>query len=107
MKFMLDSVIIVGNLLILLESSILANCKQFWFVDGANGVATLIIGVQAIKYTIFVICQITKDLLVSLIEFIKLVLNMIVVVVHNMVMLCENSLVIYLTPKQDFFFLIK
>jgi hypothetical protein len=98
---MLNNVIIVGNLLILLESSILPKCKQLWCVDGGNGVTTLIIGVQTIKYTIFVICQITKYLLVSLIEVIRLVLNMIVVVVHNVVMLCENSLVIYLTPKQE------
>jgi hypothetical protein len=97
---MLDGVIIVRNLLILLERSILPNCKQLWFVDGGNGVATLIIVVQAIS-TIFVICQITKDLLVILIEFIRLILNTIVVVVHNMVMLCENSLVIYLTPNKE------
>jgi hypothetical protein len=54
--------------LALLESSILPNYKQLWFVDGRSGIATLIIGVQAIGYVTSIVYRAIHHLPVSPIE---------------------------------------
>jgi len=90
-------------MIVLLKSNILPNYKLFQFVDGKIGVVTFLINVQAISYIIDVIHQATKDLLMSPIETIGFTYNIIVIVhcvVHNMEVLCQNSFVIYLTPKK-------
>jgi len=42
--------------LVLLGSIVLPNYKQLRFVDGRSGIATLIIGVQAIGYVCYIYC---------------------------------------------------
>jgi hypothetical protein len=90
-------------MIVLLKSNILPNYKLLQFVDGKIGVITFLINVQAIRYIIDVIHQATKDLLMSPIETIGFTYNILVIVhcvVHNMEVLCQNSFVIYLTPKK-------
>jgi hypothetical protein len=89
--------------LALLESSILPNYKQLRFVDGRSGIATLIIGVQAIGYVTSIVYRAIHHLPVSPIEAIGFAFSMLVIirsVVHSVGVLCQNPLVIYLNPTQ-------
>lgn len=90
-------------IIILLKNNILPNYKLFQFVNGKIVVVTFIINVQAIRYIIDVIHQATKYLFMSPIETIGFAYNTLVIVhcvVHNMEVLCQNSFIIYLTPKK-------
>jgi hypothetical protein len=70
--------------LALLESSILPNYKQLRFVDGRSGIATLIIGVQAIGYVTSIVYRAIHHSPVSPIEAIGFSFNMLVLV-HSLV----------------------
>jgi len=90
--------------LALLESSILPNYKQLRFVDGRSGLATHIIGVQAIGYVTSIVYRAIHHLPVSPIEAIGFAFSMLVIVrsvVHSMGVLCQNPLVIYLNSTQE------
>jgi len=90
--------------LALLESSILPNYKQLGFLDGRSGIATLIIGVQAIGYVTSIVYRAIHHLPVSPIEAIGFAFSMLVIVhslVHSVGVICQNSLVIYLNPTQE------
>jgi hypothetical protein len=90
--------------LALLESSILPNYKQLRFVDGRSGIATLIIGVQAIGYVTSIVYRAIHHLPVSPIEAIGFAFSMLVMVhsiVHSVGVICQNPLVIYLNPIQE------
>jgi len=90
--------------LALLESSILPNYKQLRFVDGRSGIATLIIGVQAIGYVTSIVYRAIHHLPVSPIEVIGFAFSMLVMVhsvVHSVGAICQNPLVIYLNPTQE------
>jgi len=90
--------------LALLESTILPNYKQLRFLDGRSGIATLIIGVQAIGYVASIVYRAIHHLPVSPIEAIGFAFSMLVVVhslVHNVGVICQNPLVIYLNSSQE------
>ncbi len=90
--------------LALLESSILPNYKQLGFLDGRSGIATLIIGVQAIGYVTSIVYRAIHHLPVSPIEAIGFAFSMLVIVhslVHSVGVICQNPLVIYLNPTQE------
>ncbi|CAK9872346.1 unnamed protein product [Sphagnum jensenii] len=90
--------------LALMESSILANYKQLRFLDGRSGIATLIIGVQAIGYVTSIVYRAIHHLPVSPIEAIGFAFSMLVIVhslVHSVGVICQNPLVIYLNPTQE------
>ncbi|CAK9217263.1 unnamed protein product, partial [Sphagnum troendelagicum] len=90
--------------LALLESSILPNYNQLRFLDGRNGIATLIIGVQAIGYVTSIVYRAIHYLPVSPIEVIGFAFSMLVIVhslVHSVGVICQNPLVIYLNPTQE------
>jgi len=90
--------------LALLESSILPNYKQLRFLDGRSGIATLIIGVQAIGYVTSIVYRAIHHLPVSPIEAIGFAFSMLVIVhslVHSVGVICQNPLVIYLNPTQE------
>ncbi|CAK9199307.1 unnamed protein product [Sphagnum troendelagicum] len=90
--------------LALLQSSILPNYKQLRFLDGRSGIATLILGVQAIGYVTSIVYRAIHHLPVSPIEAIGFSLSMLVIVqslVHSVGVLCQNPLVIYLNPAQE------
>jgi hypothetical protein len=88
----------------LLESDILPNYKQLQFLDGRSGIATLIIGVQAIGYITSIIYRAIHHLSVSPIKAIGFAFSMLVIVhsiVHSMGVICQNPLGIYLNPTQE------
>jgi len=90
--------------LALLESSILPDYRQLRFLDDRSGIATLIISIQAIGYVISIFYRVSLHLAVSPIEAIGFAYSVVVIVhsiVHNVAMLCQNSLVIYLNPTQE------
>ncbi len=90
--------------LALLESSILPNYQQLRFVDGTSGIATLIISVQAIGYVTSIVYRAIHHLPVSPIEAIGFALSMLVMfhsLVHSVGVICQNLLVIYLSPAQE------
>ncbi|CAM6008766.1 unnamed protein product [Sphagnum balticum] len=90
--------------LALLESTILPNYKQLRFVDGRSGIATLIIGVQAIGYVTSTVYRAIHHLPVSPIEAIGFAFSLVVIVhslVHSVGVTCQNPLVIYLSPAQE------
>jgi hypothetical protein len=90
--------------LALLESSILPSYKQLRFLDGRGGIATLIIGVQAIGYVTSIVYRAIHHLLVSPIEAIGFAFSMLVIVhslVHSVGVICQNPLVMYLNPTQE------
>jgi hypothetical protein len=90
--------------LALLESSILPNYKQLRFVDGRSGIATLILGVQAIGYVTSIVYRAIHHLPVSPIEAIGFSFSMLVLVhfiVHSVGVICQTPLVIYLNPRQE------
>jgi hypothetical protein len=93
-----------GKLALLETSSILPNYKQLRFLDGRSGIATLIIGVQAIGYVTSTVYRAIHHLPVSPIEAIGFAFSMLVIVhsvVHSVGVLCQNPLVIYLNPTQE------
>jgi len=90
--------------LALLETSILPNYKQLRFVDGRSGIATLIIGVQAIGFVTSIVYRAFLQLPVSPVEAIGFAYGMLVIVrswVNAMGAICQNPLVIYLNPTQE------
>jgi hypothetical protein len=90
--------------LALLESSILPYYKQLRFLDGRSGIATLIIGVQAIGYVTSIVYRAIHDLPVSPIEAIGFAFSLLVIVrslVDSVGVICQNPLVIYLSPEQE------
>jgi hypothetical protein len=90
--------------LALLESSILPHYKQLRFLDGRSGIATLIIGVQAIEYVTSIVYRAIHHLPVSPIEAIGFAFSMLVIVhsvVHSVGVIYQNPLVIYLNPTQE------
>ncbi|CAM6044070.1 unnamed protein product [Sphagnum compactum] len=90
--------------LALLETSILPNYKQLRFVDGRSGIATLIIGVQAIGYVTSIVYRAIHHLPVSPIEAIGFAFSLLIIVhslVHSLGVFCQNPLVIYLNPAQE------
>ncbi len=90
--------------LALLGSSILPNYKQLRFLDGRSGIATLIIGVQAIGYVTSIVYRAIHHFPVSPIEAIGFAFSMLVIVhslVHSVGVICQNPLVIYLNPTQE------
>jgi uncharacterized membrane protein (DUF485 family) len=90
--------------LALLGSSTLPNYKQLGFLDGRSGIATIIIGVQAIGYITSIAYRAFIHLPVSPIEAIGFFLSMLVIVrsvVHSVGVIRANPLVIYLNPTQE------
>jgi hypothetical protein len=90
--------------LALLESSILPNYKQLRFLDGRSGIATVIIGVQAVGYVTSTVYRAIHHLPVSPIEAIGFAFSMLVILhslVHSVGVICQNHLVIYLNPAQE------
>jgi len=90
--------------LALLETSILPNYKQLRFLDGRSGIATLIIGVQAVGYVTSTVYRAIHHLPVSPIEAIGLAFSMLVIVhslVYSVGVICQNPLVIYLNAAQE------
>jgi len=93
-----------GKLALLESSSILPNYKQLRFLDGKSGIATLIIAVQAIGYVIFIGYRAILHLPVSPVEAIGFAFSMLVIVhsiSHSVGVICQNPLVIYLSPTQE------
>jgi hypothetical protein len=89
--------------LALLESDILPNYKQLQCLDGRSGIATLIIGVQAIGYITSIIYRAIHHLRVSPIEAMGFAFSILVIfhsIVHSMGVICQNPLVIYLNTTQ-------
>jgi len=68
----------------LLESSILPNYKQLRFLDRRSGIATLIIGVQAIGYVTSIVYRAIHHLPMSPIEVLGFSFSMLVIV-HSLV----------------------
>jgi len=90
--------------LALLESSILPSYKQLRFLDGRSGIATLIIGVQAIGYVTSIVYRAIHHLPVSPIEAIGFAFSILVIVhsvLHSVGVICQNPLVVYLNPTQE------
>ncbi len=90
--------------LALLETSILPNYKQLGFLDGRSGIATFIMGLQAVGYITSTAYRATHNLPVSPIEAIGFPFNMWVIVysfVHSVGVMCQHPLVIYLHPAQE------
>ncbi|CAK9217273.1 unnamed protein product [Sphagnum troendelagicum] len=90
--------------LALMESSILPNYKQLRFLYGRSGIATLIIGVQAIGYVTSIVYRAIHPLPVSPIETIGFAFSMLVIVhsvLHSVAVICQNPLVIYFNPTQE------
>jgi len=90
--------------LALLESDILPNYKEFQFLDGRSGIATVIIGVQAIRYITSIIYRAIHQLPVSPIEAIGFPFSMLVIVhsiVHSLGVIYQNPPVVYLNPTQE------
>jgi len=88
--------------LALLESNILPNYTQLRLVDGRSGIATLIIGVQAIGYVTSTVYRAIHHLPVSPIEATGFAFSMLVIIhtlVHSVGVICQNPLVIYLNPR--------
>ncbi|CAM6044079.1 unnamed protein product [Sphagnum compactum] len=88
----------------LLETSILPNYKQLRFLDGRSGIATFILGVQAIGYVTSIVYRAIHHLPVSPIEAIGFSLSMLVIVhslLHSVGVICQNPLVIYLNHTQE------
>jgi len=93
-----------GKLALLETSSILPNYKQLRFIDGRSGIATVIIGVQAIGYVTSIVYRAIHHLPVSPIESIGFAYSLLVSVhslLHNVGVICQNPLVIYLSPEQE------
>jgi hypothetical protein len=90
--------------LALLETSILPNYKQLRFVDGRSGIATLIIGVQAIGFVTSIVYRAFLHLPVSPVEAIGFAYGMLVIVrswAYAMGAICQNPLVIYLNLHKN------
>jgi hypothetical protein len=90
--------------LALLESIVLPYYKQLRFLHGRSGIATLIIGVQAIGYVTSIVYRAIHHLPVTPIEAIGFAFSKLVIVhslVHSMAVFCHNPLVIYLNPTQE------
>jgi hypothetical protein len=90
--------------LALFESSILPDYRQLRFLDGRSGIATLIIGVQAIGYVTSIVYRAIHHLPVSPIEAIGFAFSMFVIVrslVHSLGVICQTPLVIYLNCTQE------
>jgi hypothetical protein len=88
--------------LALLESNILPNYTQLRFVDGRSGIATLIIGVQAIGYVTSTVYRAIHHLPVSPIEATGFAFSMLVIIhtlVHSVGVICQNPLVIFLNAR--------
>jgi hypothetical protein len=90
--------------LALLESDILPNYKQLRFLDGRSGIATLILGVQAIGYVTSSVYRAIHHLPVTPTEAIGFAFSLLVIVhsvVHSVGVIWQNPLVIYLNPAQE------
>jgi len=93
-----------GKLALLESRGILPNYKQLRFLDGRSGIATLIIGVQAVGYATSTVSRAIHHLPVSPIEAIGFAFSMLVIVhslVYSVGVVCQNPLVIYLNPTQE------
>jgi hypothetical protein len=93
-----------GKLALLESSGILPNYKQLRFLDGRSGIATVIIAIQAIGYVTSIVYRAIHHLPVSPIEAIGFAYSLLVIfhsLVHNVAVICQNPLVIYLTPEQE------
>jgi hypothetical protein len=87
--------------LALLESSILPNYRQLWFLDGRSDIATLIIAVQAIGYVTSIVYRAVQHMPVSPLGFAFSMLVIVHSLVHSVGVICQNPLVIYLNPTQE------
>jgi hypothetical protein len=90
--------------LALLKTSILPNHAQLRFLDARSGIATIIIGVQAIGYVTSIVYRAIHHLPVSPIEAIGFAFTMLVIVrsvVHSLGVICQTPLLIYLNPTQE------